>query len=186
MANFLYELVKRRRSIRRFTDQPVEQEKIDMLMQTALLAPTSKNTMAWYFVLIEDKEMLAKLSESRDHGSQFASGAALVIVVLADAAVSGAWIEDASIASAYIQLQAEQLGLGSCWIQVRERMKNETQSTEDYIRELLNIPENLNVLNMIALGYSASNTDPEKAAQIMEEKVHKKNLLIDRFHKEKF
>jgi len=186
VANFLYELVKRRRSIRRFTEQPVEQEKIDMLMQTALLSPTSKNTTAWHFVLVEDKEMLSKLSESREHGSQFASGAALIIVVLADTTLSDVWIEDASIASAFIQLQAEQLGLGSCWIQVRDRMKDDTQTTENYIRALLNVPENLSILNMIALGYSASNTDPEKAAQLIEEKVRKKNLLMDRIHKEKF
>ena len=186
MANFLYELVKKRRSIRRFTEQPVEQEKIDMLMQTALLAPSSKNTTAWHFVLVSDKEMLAKLSECRDHGSQFASGAALVIVVLADSSLSNVWIEDASIASAYIQLQAEQLGLGSCWIQVRDRMKNDTQSTEDYIRALLNIPANINVLNMIALGYSASTTDPEKAEQIIAEKVRKKSVLMDKVHMGKF
>jgi nitroreductase len=186
MANFLYELVKRRKSIRRFTDTVVEQEKIDMLMKTALMAPTSKNSTPWHFILVKDKTMLNKLSESRNHGSQFAGSAALVIVVLADTTLSDVWVEDTSIVSSYIQLQAEELGLGSCWIQVRERIKDDTQTTEEYIRGLLNIPVHLNVLNMIALGYRAGERNPEKEEQMLSEKIHKKNLLMDRIHQEKF
>jgi nitroreductase len=171
-----YELAKNRRSTRKFTAQPVEQEKIDLLMKTALMAPTSKTSNPWHFIVVKNKGMLEKLSESRTMGSQFISGAALAIVVAADTTKSSVWIEDASIASTFIQLQAEAIGLGSCWVQVRDRMKEDTLTTENYIRQLLNIPQEISILNIIALGYKEAERKPHD-----DEK-----LLIDRIHYDKF
>jgi len=85
---------------------------------------------------------------------------------------SDVWIEDASIAATLIQLQAEELGLGSCWVQVRGRYGENGESSEDFVRELLNIPLPMQVLAIIALGHKAETKtpfDPEKAAW---EKVH--------------
>ncbi len=186
MINFFFDLVKKRRSIRRFSDQQIEQEKIDMLMKTALLAPTSKNSTPWHFILVEDQEMLQKLSESRLHGSQFVNRATLAIIVACDTTISEAWVEDAAIVSTYIQLQAENMGLGSCWMQVRERMKDDEQTTENYIRGLLNVPENICILNMIALGYKIEDKTPEKEEQLIMDRIQKKMLLQERIHKETF
>ena len=168
----LYNVIKTRRSIRKFTEQAIEKEKIDTIMNAALMSPSSKNTQPWHFVLVDDKAMLARLSESREHGSQLIAGAALAIVVLADEALGSVWIEDASIASAYIQLQAENLGLGSCWVQVRDRMKDETLSAEDYIRGLLDIPKGYKILNIIALGYKDGEKKPHDETTLKREKIH--------------
>jgi nitroreductase len=176
MSNSFFDLVKRRRSIRRFTDQPIEQEKIDLLMKTVLMAPSSKNSKPWHFILVDDKEKLAKLSESRDHGSQLIAGAALAIVVVADANNGDVWIADASIASAYIQLQAENIGLGSCWVHVRNRNTKDGQSTEDYIRESLNIPAEFKVLNMIALGYKDEDKKTHDEEKLEYNKIHKNSF----------
>ena len=73
--------------------------------------------------MIDDKEMLKELSHCKEQASSFIADAALAIVVMADPLASDVWIEDAAIASIMIQLQAEDLGLGSCWVQVRERSR---------------------------------------------------------------
>ena len=114
MENFS-ELLKVRRSMRKFTDEELTQEEVVALMKAALMSPTSKRTNAWQFIMVDDKELLEKLSHCKAQASQFIADAPLAIVVTADPLASDVWIEDASIASIIIQLQAEDMGLGSCW-----------------------------------------------------------------------
>ena len=104
------ELIKNRRSMRKFTDEELTQEEVVTLMKAALMAPTSKRSNAWQFVVVDDKETLQKLSRCKEQASQFIADAALAVVVMADPLGSDVWIEDASIASIYLQLQAEDLG----------------------------------------------------------------------------
>jgi nitroreductase len=78
----------------------------------------------------------------------------LAIVVCADESKNDVWIEDCSIASILLQLTAQSLGLGSCWIQIRNRKHTKNTSSEKYIQHLLNIPENFKVLSIIAVGYA--------------------------------
>ena len=132
----------------------------------------SKRSLSWEFVLVEDAEKLERLSVCKDNGAKLIAGAKLAVVVLGDPMKSDVWIEDASIAATLIQLQAEELGLGSCWVQVRGRYGENGESSEDFVRELLNIPLPMQVLAIIALGHKAETKtpfDPEKAAW---EKVH--------------
>ena len=108
--NSFSELIKNRRSMRKFTDEELTQEQVVELMKAALMAPTSKRSNAWQFVLVDDKETLKKLSLCKEQASQFIADAALAVVVTADPLASDVWIEDASIASIYLQLQAEDMG----------------------------------------------------------------------------
>lgn len=147
------DLIKTRRSIRRFSEQPIEKEKISLLMEAALRSPSSRGFNPWQFVVVDDKERLEALSKAKPHGSGFLKGAALGIVVLGDASQSDVWIEDASIASIFIHLAAHDLGLGSCWIQIRKRDHTPDKSAATYIKEILNIPDHLNVQSIIAIGY---------------------------------
>ena len=146
-------LAQSRRSIRKYRDKPVESEKIDRLVEALLRAPTSMGKNSWEFVLATDSDLLHKLSSAKPHGSAFLKDAALAIVVCANPQISDVWIEDASIASIFIHLAAASLELGSCWIQIRERKHNDTQSAEAYIAEILNLPSHLKVVSMIAIGY---------------------------------
>jgi nitroreductase len=98
--------------------------------------------------------------------------AALGIVVIADPAVCDVWIEDCSIASTYIQLAAESLGLSSCWIQVRLREHREGVTAAQRIRELLNIPETKDVLSIIALGYPAQTLEGHPKDSLLYPKIH--------------
>lgn len=163
-------LAQERRSIRKFKDKPVEAEKMDILVETMLRAPSSMGKNPWTFIAIDGKETLQKLSAAKQFGSAFIDNAPLAIVVCADPGISDVWIEDASIASIYIHLSATSLGLGSCWVQIRERMHSETMSSQIYLAELLAIPDNINIVAIVAIGYP----DEEKAA-------HKKENL--QYHK---
>ncbi len=165
-------LVQKRRSIRRYEDKPVEPEKIDRLIEVALRAPSSRGFNPWEFVVVTDRILLEKLSKAKPHGASFLKDASLGIVVCADPEKCDVWIEDASIASIYIHLAAESLELGSCWIQIRKRMHDQTKTAEQYIRELLNIPKHLNVESIIAIGYPAEKKSPHLKEDLQYEKVH--------------
>lgn len=146
-------LAKNRRSIRKYRNRPVESEKIDVLVEALLRAPTSMGKNSWEFVVVTDSALLQKLSSAKPHGASFLKDAALGIVVCGNPQITDVWIEDASIASIYIHLAATSLELGSCWIQIRERKHDDNQAAEAYIAGLLRLPEHLRVESIIAIGY---------------------------------
>ena len=97
-------LIKNRRSTRKFTDQLLSPEQVEMILKAALMAPASKRKNPWQFVVVEDKEMLKKLAACKPAGSSFLENCALAVVVMANVMESDVWVEDASIASIYMQL----------------------------------------------------------------------------------
>jgi nitroreductase len=149
----MLDILKKRRSIRKFKNNIIEKDKIDKLVQAALLSPSSRKLQPWHFIAVDDKNILQELSKCKRHGSDFLKKAPLAVVVIADPATCDVWIEDASIASIIIQLEAESLDLSSCWIQVRERMHDDKTTSEDYIKEVLEIPLNFKVECIISIGY---------------------------------
>lgn len=158
--------------MRKFTDEELTQEQVVSLMKAALMAPTSKRSNAWQFVVVDDKELLKKLSLCKEQSAQFIADAALAIVVAADPLASDVWIEDAAIASIYIQLQAEDLGLGSCWVQVRERFTASGIPSNDYVHEVLDMPLQLQVLSIIAVGHKGMERKPFDESHLQWEKIH--------------
>ena len=165
-------LIQRRRSIRKYLEKPVEAEKIDALIEAALRAPSSRGFNPWEFVVVTETGLLEKLSRAKPHGASFLKNAPLGIVVCADPEKCDVWVEDASIASIFIHLAAESIGLGSCWIQIRKRMYDQTTPSEAYIRRLLDIPKNLNVESIVAIGYPAEQKSPHRKEDLQYKKVH--------------
>lgn len=170
--NSFAELIKNRRSIRKYTDEKLNPEEVEMIMKAALMSPSSKHSNPWQFILVEDKDVLNKLSYCKSSGCNFVADCALAVIVLADPLQSSAYIEDASIAATFIQLQAEDLGLGSCWIQVKGRETEAGQDSEDYIRSLLNIPIHMSVGCVIAIGRKEKPGKPFDEDKLQWEKVH--------------
>ena len=171
MENFS-ELIKRRRSMRQFTDELLSGDDVKLLLRAGLMAPSSKGLHSYEFIVVEDKQTLAALSQSKAVGSDFLSGAPLVIVVLADPGISDVWIEDASVAATHILLQAEDLGLGGCWIQVRDRMDAEGRPTEDIVKSLLGIPDEMRAVCMVAVGHKGIERKPQNEDRLKWERVH--------------
>jgi nitroreductase len=166
------DLLKSRRSIRKFQDMEVEKEKIDTILKSALLAPSSRAIRPWEFIAVTDRALLKELSGCKEFGSQFLAGAPLGIVVIADRTACDVWVEDASIASIIIQLSAQSLDLSSCWIQVRERFHSGEVKAEDYIKGVLGIPEKYGVECIVAIGYSAEEKRAYGDNELLYGKIH--------------
>lgn len=158
--------------MRKFTDEELDQEQVVALMKAVLMAPTSKRSNAWQFIVVDDKETLKKLSLCKEQSSQFIADAPLAVVVLADPLASDVWIEDASIAAIYLQLQAEDMGLGSCWVQVRERFTAAGMPSDDYVHEVLGLPLQLQTLCIVAVGHKGMERKPIDEERLQWEKVH--------------
>jgi nitroreductase len=147
------DLLRNRRSIRHFLEQPVEQEKIDLLVEAMLRSPSSRGLNPWQFVVVKDPKVIGDLALAKTHGSSFMKNAPLAIVVLADPGRCDVWVEDCSIAALIIHLAAADLGLGSCWIQLRLREHKGGVAAEEYVKKLLGQQDKLAVEAMIAIGY---------------------------------
>lgn len=171
MENFL-ELVRTRRSTRSFKETQISPELVEQLMRAVLMSPSSKRSNPWQFILVDDPQMLKALSECKRHGSQLLAVAALAVVVVADPEQSDVWVEDASVASIVLQLEAEDIGLGSCWVQVRRRQSERGEDSEAVVRRLLGIPEKLRVESIVALGVKSEIRKPFDESRLEWEKVH--------------
>lgn len=167
----MLELLKKRRSIRVFTERPVEKDKLRSLLEAALLAPSSMGKKPVHCIVIEDRAIMDRLKTYKKHGTLPLNTATLALVVLADKERSDIWVEDASIASILIQLEAEKLGLASTWIQLRLR-EGEAGPSEELFRRELHIPDHFGVLSVIALGYRNEDKPPHDESELDFSKVH--------------
>lgn len=170
MSDFM-ELLRKRRSIRKFTPEKVAPETVALLMEAALRAPSSRGNKPWEFVVVDDGELLGRLARAKEHGSEFLGGAPLAVVVCADSTRSDVWIEDCSIAAVIVQLAALSLGLGSCWVQIRNRRHDGGSSAEEYIRALLGLPEHIMVESVIGIGHPGESKEPVPAHELQYGKV---------------
>ena len=166
------ELVKTRRSHRKFSSEEIAPEAVQLIMRAALMSPTSKSQRAWQFVVVDDKTDIEKLADAKNLGSQFMKGAPLAVVVLGDPMQNDCWVEDGSIAAISMQYQAEELGLGSCWVQMRGRGLDDGTPADEVIRGILDIPANYNVLCVVAFGHYTDERKPQNEDNLKWENVH--------------
>lgn len=171
----MLDLLKKRRTVRKFKEDKIQRETIEKIIKAGLLAPSSKDKKPVEFVIVEDRDTMMKLRKCKSKGANGLDTAVCAIAVIADSDLSDVWIEDASIAAIFLQLEAEALGLGSVWIQMRKRQSDFGESEKE-VRSVLNIPENYGVLSIVALGYKN------------EEKTHydENDLNMSKVHIEKF
>lgn len=167
-----HQLLVERHSIRRYTPEPLSAEDVQLILEAALLAPTSKNSRAWQFVAVDDRERLDSLAACKPAGAIPVANAAMAIVVGADTTVTEPWIEDCSVAAAFMQLQAQALGLGSCWIQIRGRFTADGLDSEEYVREVLGIPEEIGIACIITLGHRDEQRKPADTSKLFWDHVH--------------
>jgi len=167
----MIEILRKRRSVRRYTEQVVESDKIEILKEALLRSPSSKSINPWEFIFVDDIQLLKELKACKPHGVKPLESAPLAVVICADETKNDVWIEDCSIASILLQLTAQSLGLGSCWIQIRNRFYTDSVSSEKYIQELLGIPENFKVLCMVTIGYPESVRTGKSFSELQFEKI---------------
>ena len=167
----LVDVLRARRSVRRFELEPIPQASLEVLREAVLRAPSSRGLDSRRFVFVSDPAMLEELSRSRDHGSAFIAGAALGIVVCGYPDVTDCWVEDCSIAATAAQLAATDLGLGSCWIQIRNRTASDGTSSGDWLRKVLGIETTLEVECLIAVGVPAAVPEPRPSQALRWESI---------------
>ena len=151
------EVIEKRKSVRKYSEQPVERELLDAIVRVAQTAPSSLNSKSSAFMIVEDRDMLDALSVMRDYGSGLLKGAPAAIVVLGDETKTDLWVDNCAISATFIQLAVTSMDLVSCWVHCngRPRLKDvpEGERAEDYVRELLGLKEGLRPYCVIAIGY---------------------------------
>jgi nitroreductase len=167
----MLDLLYSRHSIRNYSDRPIEFDKIEALIEAALLSPTSRNRESWEFIFVTDKTVLKQLSTAKPHSAEFLAEASLGIVIAGNPEKSDVWIEDCSIAATIIQLTAHDMRLGSCWIQLRERMHHLTISSGEYVKNILKLPDYLEIECIIAIGYPAEGKRVNVNKKLASEKI---------------
>ena len=167
----LIDLMFKRRSTRKFRDEDISKQDLELILHSALLAPTSMNRKPCNFMVVERKETLKELSECKDMGAGLIAGANKAIVVIADSMIADTWIEDSSIALTYMHLMATELDIGSCWVQTHLRSKNGKDS-EEVVRDILKIDSHYRIVGMLALGYSDDIPQAHDESDLDKSKIH--------------
>lgn len=133
--------IKKRRSVREYTGEPIPKEDLKRIVNAGRLAPTGSNRQRWDFIIVTDQEKIKRLSKA---GAWSAKAGAMIAVVMDPS--TKYWVEDGSAAIENMLLAATALGYGSCWLQ------GNAKPHEMEFKLLLNIPENLNLLSLIPIG----------------------------------
>ncbi len=166
-------ILRNRRSVRQFEDRPVENGKVELLKEALVRSPSSRSINPWEFIVLDDREAIRELSHCKPHGAGFLSSAPIAVVIVGDTEASDTCVEDCSIAAITLQYAAESLDLKSCWCQVRLRAHSEEKNAEEYVRELLDIPEHFLVECVIGIGYPGEGKEPHEYDSLDWGKVHK-------------
>lgn len=171
------ETIQQRRSVRRYLDKSVEREKILICLEAARLAPSADNVQPWRFVVIDDPELKEKFSKKVFSGiysiSKFAAKAPVLILILArldiianriGKQIQGVnfYLIDIGIAGEHIVLQAEELGLGTCWI---------GWFNSRNARKILRIPRKYKIVSLLSMGYYEKKPRREKKRKSLQEIV---------------
>jgi nitroreductase len=154
----MLEAIAKRCSVRSYTDEPVSEDDLQQILEAALSAPSAVNVRPWHIVVVTDADKRGRLS----HAGPYAGFCAQSPVVLAFCADTDKqphwWIEDSCAALENALIQAAALGLGTCWIGIREGEGGPGPERQDVVRETLGIPENIGVLAIVSLGHPSGET----------------------------
>jgi nitroreductase len=159
----MLELIKKRRSIRKYTDESVSDGDVRALLEAAMAAPSADNLQPWEFVVVRDEGLRRRLAETHPW-SRMCAGAPVVFVVCGHER-SSHWVEDTSAATENLLLAAAGLDLGAVWVGVYPQSRYER-----HVRSVLGIPRELRVLCLVAVGHAAESKPPH--TKYDERKVH--------------
>ena len=168
----LMDVIYKRRSVRLYTGVDIPEEKLDMIISAGLMAPTSRDLKPCEFYVVTNRDVLLELAGAKAAGGSFIKGAAAAIAVFADAERADTWIEDSSIALSYMNLMAEEQGVGSCWVQIHLRKGADGSDAEANCRRILDVPDNYRIVGILSLGMPSGEVKPHDPPEIDMNKVH--------------
>ena len=147
------DIIFSRRSIRRYTGEPISERDLTSLLEAGMAAPSASNRKPWHFAIVTDKAKLQALSDRHPYAKML-PGAAVAIAVCGDPAISSWWVQDCTAATENILIAAAALGLGAVWLGCHPAAER-----EDAVREVLGIPGEIGVLNIISIGHPGETKD---------------------------
>lgn len=153
------ELIRARRSVRKFSERRVERSLIhDILTEVARYAPSSRNSHSTRFLVVDNPEVLEKISQMRDYGASLIKGVPMAVVVMGDKSKTDLWQVNCSISTTMLLQGLVEAGLKGCWVHVEGRpvkqAEPEGERADSYLRALLSIPQEYGILSVVACGYS--------------------------------
>jgi nitroreductase len=160
----MLDLIKKRRSIRQYTDEPVSDADVKALLEAAMAAPSADNLQPWEFVVVREEGLRRQLAETHPW-SRMCAGAPVVFVVCGHERRSVHWVDDTSAATENLLLAAAGLDLGAVWVGIYPHKRH-----EEHVRSVLNIPRGLRVLCLVPVGHPAESKPPH--TKYAERKVH--------------
>ena len=166
----MLDLILKRRSVRQYLQKEVEEQVLKDILSAGLLAPTGMNKKPCRFYVIKKKEILEALSTVKPAGAAMLKEASVAIAVVVDEERTDTWVEDSSIALSFMQLEAADKNLGSCWVQIRLRT-NEGEPSEGKVQKLLNLSDKDRVVGILALGYPEKEVKAHSLEEIDWSKV---------------
>ena len=174
----LLELVEKRRSIRKFTDERVSDEDLKEILTIALHAPTAKNRNPVRYIVVRDKKRLNKLSDYKESGAKFLAHADVAIAVVTDSEIApNTNHQDASIAAIFILLAASDLDLGATWANVVDAKHESGISSQEFLHKFFDLEKKFNVECVIGIGHPAeekSDKIPFEYSENVFEDLHDK------------
>lgn len=173
MDEQMMELFLKRRSIRNYSGEPVPMEKLNQIIMAGLSSASGRAIRPWDLIVVRDRDKLIEMSGCRLQGSsRMLAGADAAIVVIGEEERSDVWIEDCSIVMANMHLMASALGVGSCWIQGRGREAIDGETTEDFLRRILQFPAESRLEAILSLGMPEEEIPARNPDTLRFDKVH--------------
>lgn len=161
-----------RRSCRKYLNESIKKEQLDEILETLLRSPSSRGFRPWQIIVVTESEIIKSLSKAKAHGSSFLTLAPAALVIVGDPGKSDVWVEDTSILCTTCLYKAEGMGIGACWIQIRNRLDVSGTSSDSVVKKILSIPDELQVEAIIALGYPDKESKPYNKEDLPYHTVH--------------
>ncbi len=165
-----------RRSVRQYSNEEIPENLLSRIVCAGLASASGRGRRPWELIVVREREALDKLSECRNSGSAMLAGADTAIVVVGNPDVADTWIEDCSIVMSNMHLEASASGVGSCWIQGRMRTAADGRSTQDFVADLLEIPEPFQLEAILSLGMPEAPSAPRIFDESLPAKVHQERF----------
>lgn len=165
--------IETRRSVRTYTDAPIEAAHIEAVLRAAMQAPSAKNQQPWEFIVVQNKETLEKLAQLGPFAAMLNSAAAAIVVMgnTQDLPRLERWHQDASAATQNLLLRAAELGLGAVWIGVAPK-----EEPMAFIKEVFDLPDHLSPFSLVAMGHPKAENANHFVDRFRPERVHYESL----------
>ena len=168
----LIELMLKRRSVRKYSEEDIPKKDLEKILESALLAPTSRNRKPCNFLIVENRKTLEKLSKCKESGAEMLANCNKAIIVVANTMISDTWIEDSSIALTYMHLMACELDIGSCWVQIHLRQTKDGKDAEKVVKDITGLDDYFRIVGILALGIPDEDVKPHTLDEIDKSKIH--------------